>query len=97
MSGTGVRKFRQILRQLRRFGIFWYPNRGRGYQDMEKGLSQTNREILVELNVLRGWIEANRRLIDEVDSEYRRSYYYRPRRRPRGKDKDIVPVPDANE
>ena len=68
-----------------------------GFQDMEKGLSQTNREILVELNVLRGWIEANRKLIDEVDSQYHRSYYYHPRRRPREKDKDIVPVPDANE
>lgn len=68
-----------------------------GYRDMEKGFSQTHREILVELNVLKGWIEANRKRIDGLDSEYRHLYYSRPRRRPMEKDKFQVPIPEVDE
>jgi len=65
-----------------------------GFQDMEKGLSRINREMLIELDVLGRRIEANRRLIEDIDAEYHRFYYY-PRRRPRGKDKNQIP--DAND
>jgi hypothetical protein len=48
-----------------------------GYQRLEKDISATGEDMSRQINVLKDKIEANRRLIDDIDRN--RRYYYYPR------------------